>query len=171
MISIRELDHLVLRVSNLDAMLRFYSDALGCVVERRLDSIGLVQLRAGRSLLDLVPVDGPLGRTGARRPGRKAATWTTSAFVSNPSTKLRSVGTSRGMAFVSASSPCVTARKAKARRSTSPIPKATPSNSKGHRVRRQYSAPQRDEPRILLEATWTRQPLRANSPTSATTSC
>lgn len=69
MISIRELDHLVLRVSNLDAMLRFYSDALGCVVERRLDSIGLVQLRAGRSLLDLVPVDGPLGRTGGAAPG------------------------------------------------------------------------------------------------------
>jgi len=30
-----------------------------------------VQLRAGRSLLDLVPVDGPLGRAGGAAPGRE----------------------------------------------------------------------------------------------------
>ena len=69
MITICDIDHLVLRVSDLDAMLRFYCDALGCAVERRLDSIGLVQLRAGRSLIDLVPVDGPLGRAGGAGPG------------------------------------------------------------------------------------------------------
>jgi glyoxylase I family protein len=67
---IREVDHLVLRVADLDAMLRFYCDALGCSVERRLDNIGLVQLRAGRSMLDLVPVDGKLGRMGGAAPGR-----------------------------------------------------------------------------------------------------
>ena len=69
MIRIRELDHLVLRVIDLDRMLRFYCDALGCTVERRQDSIGLVQLRAGRSLLDLVPVAGKLGRAGGAPPG------------------------------------------------------------------------------------------------------
>ncbi len=69
MIRIRELDHLVLRVVDLDRMLRFYCDLLGCTVERRQDAIGLVQLRAGRSLLDLVPVDGPLGRAGGAAPG------------------------------------------------------------------------------------------------------
>lgn len=69
MIHIRELDHLVLRVANLDAMLHFYCEVLGCTVERRQDSIGLVQLRAGRSLLDLVPVDGKLGMAGGRAPG------------------------------------------------------------------------------------------------------
>lgn len=69
MIHIRELDHLVLRVANLDAMLHFYCGVLGCTVERRQDSIGLVQLRAGRSLLDLVPVDGKLGMAGGRAPG------------------------------------------------------------------------------------------------------
>lgn len=61
MIRIRELDHLVLRVVDLDAMLRFYCGVLGCVIERRQDAIGLIQLRAGRSLLDLVPVAGQLG--------------------------------------------------------------------------------------------------------------
>jgi catechol 2,3-dioxygenase-like lactoylglutathione lyase family enzyme len=63
------LDHLVLRVVDLDRMLRFYVDALGCTLERRQDALGLVQLRAGRALLDLVPVDGPLGRAGGAPPG------------------------------------------------------------------------------------------------------
>ncbi len=69
MIRIREIDHLVLRVADLDRMLRFYCDVLGCTVERRQDAIGLVQLRAGRSLLDLVPVDGEIGRAGGAAPG------------------------------------------------------------------------------------------------------
>ena len=42
---------------------------LGCTVERRLEAIGLIQLRAGRSLIDLVPVDGELGRAGGAPPG------------------------------------------------------------------------------------------------------
>ncbi len=71
MLRIREIDHVVLRVTDLDAMLRFYRDALGCRVERRQDAIGLVQLRAGRSMLDLVPVDGKLGRIGGAAPGRE----------------------------------------------------------------------------------------------------
>jgi len=70
-IRIREIDHIVLRVTDLDAMLRFYADVLGCVVERRQDAIGLVQLRAGRSMLDLVPVDGKLGAMGGAPPGRE----------------------------------------------------------------------------------------------------
>jgi len=69
MIRIREIDHLVLRVVDLERMLRFYCEGLGCAVERRQDEIGLVQLRAGRSMLDLVPVDGKLGRAGGAPPG------------------------------------------------------------------------------------------------------
>lgn len=71
MISIREIDHLVLRVSDLERMLQFYCTVLGCTVERRLDDLGLVQLRAGRSLVDLVPVDGRLGSAGGAAPGRE----------------------------------------------------------------------------------------------------
>ena len=71
MIRIREIDHLVLRVVDLERMLRFYCDALGCTVERRQEALGLVQLRAGRSLLDLVPVAGKLGRAGGAAPGRE----------------------------------------------------------------------------------------------------
>ena len=69
MIRIRDIDHLVLRVRDLPRMLGFYVGVLGCTVERRLDGIGLVQLRAGRSLIDLVPVDGELGRAGGAAPG------------------------------------------------------------------------------------------------------
>jgi catechol 2,3-dioxygenase-like lactoylglutathione lyase family enzyme len=69
MIRIREIDHLVLRVVDLDVLLHFYCDVLGCTIERRQDSIGLVQLRAGRSLVDLVPIGGELGRAGGAAPG------------------------------------------------------------------------------------------------------
>lgn len=68
MIRIRDIDHLVLRVLDLKAMLGFYCGVLGCTVERQQDAIGLVQLRAGRSLIDLVPVDGVLGRRGGSIP-------------------------------------------------------------------------------------------------------
>ena len=69
MIKIRAIDHLVLRVVDLEAMTRFYCEQLGCRLERRQDEIGLVQLRAGASLIDLVPVDGKLGRAGGAAPG------------------------------------------------------------------------------------------------------
>ena len=71
MIHIREIDHLVLRVIDLDRMVDFYCNVLGCTIERRLDDIGLVQLRAGRSIVDLVPVDSKLGKAGGAAPGRE----------------------------------------------------------------------------------------------------
>ncbi|MEP6656236.1 MAG: VOC family protein [Betaproteobacteria bacterium] len=71
MISLREIDHVVLRVVDLARVQAFYCDVLGCRVEREQCDIGLVQLRAGRSLVDLVPVDGALGRAGGAPPGRE----------------------------------------------------------------------------------------------------
>jgi len=65
------LDHLVLRVVDLPRMLHFYCEVLGCTVERREDALGLVQLRAGSALIDLVPVAGPLGRAGGAAPGHE----------------------------------------------------------------------------------------------------
>ena len=66
---LQQIDHVVLRVRDGAAMQAFYCDVLGCSVERRQDGIGLVQLRAGQSLIDLVPVDGQLGRMGGAAPG------------------------------------------------------------------------------------------------------
>jgi catechol 2,3-dioxygenase-like lactoylglutathione lyase family enzyme len=65
----REIDHVVLRVVDVDAMRAFYCDVLGCTLERVQEKIGLVQLRAGRSIVDLVPVDSELGRAGGAAPG------------------------------------------------------------------------------------------------------
>ena len=65
------IDHLVLRVVDLGRMLRFYCDALGCTIEKRQDNIGLIQLRAGSGLIDLVPIDGKLGAAGGAPPGKE----------------------------------------------------------------------------------------------------
>ncbi len=56
--TIKGLDHVVLRVADLERAVRFYREVLGCVEERRVASISLVQLRAGASLIDLVPAAG-----------------------------------------------------------------------------------------------------------------
>lgn len=69
MLTIRSLDHLVLRVTDLQAMMAFYTDVLGCPVEKIQADLGLYQLRAGTALIDLVPVDGPLGAKGGAAPG------------------------------------------------------------------------------------------------------
>jgi catechol 2,3-dioxygenase-like lactoylglutathione lyase family enzyme len=71
MFTIKQLDHIVLRVTAVDSMVRFYTEVLGCSVERVQEEIGLVQLRAGASLIDLVPVDGKLGRMGGAAPGKE----------------------------------------------------------------------------------------------------
>jgi glyoxylase I family protein len=71
-IEIRGLDHVVLRVGDVDRSLRFYCGVLGCTEERRVEALGLVQLRAGSALIDLVAVDSPLGRLGGAAAGEGA---------------------------------------------------------------------------------------------------
>jgi glyoxylase I family protein len=63
------LDHVVLRARDLERMVAFYRDVVGCTVERRQDAIGLVQMRAGRSLIDLVDAKGTLGAARGDPPG------------------------------------------------------------------------------------------------------
>lgn len=67
--ALKAVDHIVLRVADIDAALGFYLDVLGCTVEKVQAGIGLTQLRAGRSLIDLVTLDGLLGRMGGEGPG------------------------------------------------------------------------------------------------------
>ncbi|MFS1524495.1 VOC family protein [Microbulbifer sp. 2304DJ12-6] len=69
MFTIQHIDHLVLRVKSLETVRRFYQDILGCKLERENTSLGLYQMRAGSSLIDLVPVDQEIGRTGGSAPG------------------------------------------------------------------------------------------------------
>ena len=70
-VTVLGIDHLVLRVRDMDRMIGFYCDVLGCTVEKRQEKLGLIQLRAGRSLIDLVDIEGELGRMGGAPPGRE----------------------------------------------------------------------------------------------------
>jgi len=67
-IEVAGIDHVVLRIADLEASLRFYCDVLGGVVERALPELGLHQVRLGAHLVDLVPVDSELGRRGGAAP-------------------------------------------------------------------------------------------------------
>lgn len=70
MIRIREYDHVVLRVHDLERMVEFYTGTIGCTVDWRRPELGLVHLRAGSAMLDLVPVDGEIGKRGGAAPAR-----------------------------------------------------------------------------------------------------
>lgn len=69
MITIRAIDHVVLRVVDLARMARFYTDVLGARFEKNQEAVGLYQLRVGDALIDLVPVSGTLGAMGGAAPG------------------------------------------------------------------------------------------------------
>jgi glyoxylase I family protein len=55
--AIRNIDHVVVCVSDLERALKFYTEVLGCAEERRVERLGLVQLRAGASMIDLQSVE------------------------------------------------------------------------------------------------------------------
>ena len=68
--AVQGIDHIVLRVRELQRSLAFYRDLLGCTIEREQAELGLTQLRAGGSLIDLVTLDGPLGAGAPPGAGR-----------------------------------------------------------------------------------------------------
>lgn len=70
-IQVRGIDHVVLRVADAERAIAFYEGVLGCTIERRIDELGLIQLRAGSSLIDLVPVTSPLGKAGGAAAGEE----------------------------------------------------------------------------------------------------
>ena len=65
------MDHIVLRVRDLARSIRFYRAVLGLRVEHRQPRLGLVHIRAGGQLIDLVDLKGPLGRMGGAAPKRR----------------------------------------------------------------------------------------------------
>ncbi len=68
-LTIREIDHVVIRAADPGAMTRFYCDVLGCTVEKEQPDLGLTQLRAGRSLIDLLAVGASIDRADSGVPG------------------------------------------------------------------------------------------------------
>ncbi len=67
-INITHIDHVVIRVTDLESMIAFYQDVLGCKLERGPGEGGLAQLRAGLSLIDLVDANSRLGQQGGNQP-------------------------------------------------------------------------------------------------------
>jgi catechol 2,3-dioxygenase-like lactoylglutathione lyase family enzyme len=62
--SIQHIDHIVLRVADLQRSIDFYGKVFGAEVVRHNQPLGLVHLRAGTSMIDLVDLAGELGRKG-----------------------------------------------------------------------------------------------------------
>lgn len=71
MINIQSVDHVVLRVADVERVGSFYIDVLGGNWDRRRHDLGLHHLRLGDMMIDLVPVAGPLGRLGGAAPGEE----------------------------------------------------------------------------------------------------
>lgn len=69
MFNIKGIDHVVIRTRDLATMRHFYTEVLGCPLERDRPELSFVQLRAGHALIDLIAVDGELGRKGGGPPG------------------------------------------------------------------------------------------------------
>ena len=61
------LDHVVLLVGDMEQARRFYRDVVGCSLDRDLPQYGMAQMRAGKSLIDLVDIGGEAG-SWARPP-------------------------------------------------------------------------------------------------------
>ena len=151
-----QLDHVVLRVREPAAMEAFYCDVLGCNVERRVDAVGLVQLRAGNSLIDLVAVAGKHRAHGRRRAGRGRPQHGSPVPARRSVRPRRDRGLpARPTACASASSDVAMAPKAKGRRSTCSIRKAIWSSSRGRRmkcrsIRRRRALPRDTAPHCSL---------------------
>ena len=67
--TVQRIDHVVLRVVDLERAVAFYRALLGCEIMKRRDDLGLVHLRAGVSMIDLISLDGALGRPGGAGAG------------------------------------------------------------------------------------------------------
>jgi catechol 2,3-dioxygenase-like lactoylglutathione lyase family enzyme len=65
------IDHIVLRCERIATMLDFYCGTLGFEVAKRNDPLGLIHLRGGSAMIDLVSLEGPLGRAGGAAAGRE----------------------------------------------------------------------------------------------------
>jgi glyoxylase I family protein len=70
-IAIQGFDHIVLRIRDKGRMINFYTEVLGCSVDWDRPELGLTHIRAGRDLIDLVTLDGPLGKLGGEGPAEE----------------------------------------------------------------------------------------------------
>ena len=68
---IQYIDHIVLRVADLQRSIDFYRQVFGAEVVKHNEPLGLVHLRAGTSMIDLVDLQGELGQKGGGAAGKE----------------------------------------------------------------------------------------------------
>lgn len=83
-INLSRIDHVVFRVNDLERMISFYRDVLGCRLERGPGDALLAQLRAGDSLIDLVDASGPLGKQSGGAPDHESRNVDHVCFLVDP---------------------------------------------------------------------------------------
>jgi catechol 2,3-dioxygenase-like lactoylglutathione lyase family enzyme len=66
-----KIDHIVLRCARIASTMDFYCQTLGFEVAKRNEPLGLIHLRSEGAMIDLIALDGPLGRAGGAEPGRE----------------------------------------------------------------------------------------------------
>jgi glyoxylase I family protein len=71
MLTIRGIDHVVLRVRDIERTRKFYCDVLGATHVAYRPEFGMSHLRIGAAMIDLVEVDGPLGKPGGAPAGKE----------------------------------------------------------------------------------------------------
>jgi glyoxylase I family protein len=71
MLTICGIDHVVLRVNDIERMRKFYCDVLGAQHVAYRPELGMSHLRVGAAMIDLVEVSGPLGKPGGAAPGKQ----------------------------------------------------------------------------------------------------
>lgn len=64
---LQAIDHVVIRAADARRLLAFYVDALGCKLVWDRPELGLTHLQAGSAMIDIVDIEGPLGRNGVSR--------------------------------------------------------------------------------------------------------
>ncbi|MEZ1319527.1 VOC family protein [Pseudomonas fluorescens] len=69
--NVQHIDHIVLRVADMQRSLEFYVEVLGCSVAKHNEQYAMIHLRAGSSMIDLVDIDGPLGAQGGAAAGKE----------------------------------------------------------------------------------------------------
>jgi len=71
MLTICGIDHVVLRVRDIERMRKFYCDVLGAHHVAYRPKFGMSHLRVGAAMIDLVEVDGPVGKRGGAPAGKQ----------------------------------------------------------------------------------------------------
>lgn len=69
--TIQQIDHIVLRVQDMQRSVEFYTQVLGCSISKHNEELAMIHLAAGGSMIDLVDIEGPLGAKGGGAPGKE----------------------------------------------------------------------------------------------------